>query len=280
VAELVLGLGVPHTPLLWKALAEPIPPDLVPVAEGFQRFRTLLDQAHPDLLVVVGSDHLRAIVTANMPAFLIGKADRIRGTLPSEERSFSLPATLLPGHSRFARGLLGGNQVTEEFDFSYSDEPWLDHSFMVPLLFLRPALDLPVVPLHTNTSAPPIPRPARFLALGRYLSGFVQGWPGPERVALICSGHMAFELGGPRQFQIGSIDPGFDGAALSGLEEGNTAALLELITYQRMLQAGNLSFQFQNFLVGLAAFGERPTSEARTVECRFGNEPFFAWIPS
>jgi hypothetical protein len=249
------------------------------VAEGFERFRALLDQAHPDLLVVVGSDHLRAIVTANMPAFLIGKADLIRGTLPSEERSFSLPATFLPGHSQFARGLLGGNQLPEEFDFSYSDEPWLDHSFMVPLLFLRPDLDLPVVPVHTNTSAPPIPRPERFLALGRYLRRFVQGWPGPERVALICSGHMAFELGGPRQFQNRSIDPAFDHTAQTCLEEGNTEALLELVTYHRMLQAGNLSFQFLNFLVGMAAFDEQPAAEARTVECRFGNEPFFAWIP-
>lgn len=283
MAEIVLTLGVPHTPLLWQALAEPAPSDLAPsdlagVAANFTRFRTMLTDARPEVLIVVGSDHLRQIVTSNMPAFLIGKADRMRGTLPSEERAFGLPASVVPGHRRLAAALLGGHELSDGFDFSFSDEPWLDHAFMVPLLYLTPGLDLPVVPIHTNTNAPPIPRGRRFLALGRHIRETVSHWPGPERVAVIGTGHMSFELGGPRQFLPRGPDPGFDATALRCFTNGDVDGLIRFATYDRMLAAGNLTFQFLNFIACLGAAGERPATIAEATPSRFGSEPFLAWV--
>jgi len=277
VAEIVLTMGVPHTPLLWRALREPVPSDLEGVAANFSRFRSLLAAARPDVLVVVGSDHLRSIVTSNMPAFLIGKATEIRGTLPSEQRAFGLPASIVPGHLELGAHLLGGRQLPVGFDFSFSDEPWLDHSFMIPLLYLTPGLDIPIVPIHTNTNAPPIPLAIRFRALGSYLRGAVATWPGPERVAVIGTGHLSFELGGPRQFSGVSLDPEFDELVLDCLKEGDGGRLIEVATYERMLTAGNLTFQFLNFITCLAASGEAAASIVEAIPSRFGNEPFIAW---
>ena len=45
----------------------------------------------------------------------------------------------------------------------------------------------------------------------------------------------------------------------------------------RMLSAGNLSFQYLNFLACLTAAGGGPATSADGVMCRFGAEPFFAW---
>lgn len=277
MAELVLTLGVPHTPLLWQALTEPPPSDLVEVAASFRHFRQVLAQAQPDLLVLIGSDHLRSIVTANMPAFLVGKGESHRGTVPSEVRAFGLPRLAVPGHPSLAKEILGQPQLNDRIDFAFSDEMWLDHSFVVPLLYLRPALDLPVVPIHTNTNALPIPTATRFLELGRYLRQAILGWQVPERVAVIASGHVAFELGGPRQFSGHSPDPAFDAEVVAAMFSAETTALVELGGYERMHAAGNLTFQFLNFLACYAAAGEVPAISAATVPSRFGDEPFFRW---
>ena len=277
MAEIVLTLAVPHTPLLWRALQAPLPADLAGVAANFSRFRSLLAAVRPDVLILVGSDHLRSIMTMNMPAFLIGKATEMRGTLPSEQRAFGLPAAIVPGHRDLAAHLLGGHQLPAGFDFSFSDEPWLDHSFMIPLLYLRPELDIPIVPIHTNTNAPPIPLATRFRALGSYLRGAVATWPGPERVVVIGTGHLSFELGGPRQFSGISLDPEFDEIVLDCLKQGDGGRLVEAATYERMLTAGNLTFQFLNFVTCLAASGEVGATIVEAIPSRFGNEPFIAW---
>lgn len=277
MAEIVLTLAVPHTPLLWRALQGSVPADLAGVAEKFSTFRSLLAAERPDVLVVVGSDHLRSIMTSNMPAFLIGKAASMRGTLPSEQRAFGLPASIVPGHRDLAAHLLGGRQLPAGFDFSFSDEPWLDHSFMVPLLYLTPDLDIPVVPIHTNTNAPPIPLATRFRALGSYLRGAIATWPGPERVAVIGTGHLSFELGGPRQFSGASLDPEFDELVLECFRHADVERLVEVATYERMLAAGNLTFQFLNFITCLSASGEAPAAIVEAIPSRFGDEPFMAW---
>ncbi|HSL26350.1 MAG TPA: extradiol ring-cleavage dioxygenase [Acidimicrobiia bacterium] len=277
MAEIVLTLGVPHTPLLWTALRAPVPDDLLAVAARFRSFREKVIAAKPDAIVIIGSDHLRQFMTSNMPAFLIGKADTMRGTHPSEQRSFGLPASELRGHCGLASALLGRTQLPIGVDFSFSDEPWLDHAFMVPLLYLTPALEIPVVPVHTNTNAPPIPHASRFVALGRYLREAIHRSDDADRVAVIGSGHLAFELGGPRQFLGRSPDPEFDRIAVELIAAGDGEGLVRFCAYDRLLAAGNLSFQFLNFLTCTAVAGERPAVEAGAVTCRFGSEPFFAW---
>ena len=45
----------------------------------------------------------------------------------------------------------------------------MDHSITCPIFTVRPGNDLPVVPVYTNIFAPPLPRPERFVKLGRAL---------------------------------------------------------------------------------------------------------------
>jgi len=277
MAEIVLTAGVPHTPLLWRLLRPPIPEDLGMVASNFDRLREKLAGSRPDAIVLVASDHFRQLVTSNMPAFMIGKAQEMRGTHPNEERAFGLPFVRVPGDPELARLLLGHRELPAGFDFAYSDEPWLDHAFVVPLLYLTPQLDVPVVPVYTNTNAPPLPSARRFVELGRHLRASILGSSVRQRVAVIGTGHLAFELGGPRQFLGTSPDPEFDDQARKWMADGDVDAAVETCTFDRLLAAGNLTFQFLNFLTCMAAAGGRPATIAETTPCRFGHEPFFAW---
>ena len=56
------------------------------------------------------------------------------------------------------------------------------------------------MPIYTNIFAPPLPRPGRFVELGRTIREMVESWPSDKRVAIIGTGHLSLELGGPRQF--------------------------------------------------------------------------------
>ena len=277
MGEIVLTLGVPHTPLLWNLTKPPVPEDVARVVAEYAHFRSLLADANPDTIVLVASDHFRQLMTINMPAFLIGKAPLMRGTHPNEEREFGIPQVNIPGDPELARVLLGHHELPAEFDFSFSDEPWLDHSFVVPLLYLTPDLEVPVVPVYTNCNAPPLPSAARFAALGDYLRNTINGSALERRVAVVASGHLAFELGGPRQFLGESPDGEFDEKAVSWMERGDLDGAVAGCGFDRLNDAGNLTFQFLNFVTALSAAGGFPATRAAGIACRFGNEPFFAW---
>ena len=94
------------------------------------------------------------------------------------------------------------------FDLAFSNELRIDHSVTYPIITLRPEADLPIVPVYANIFAPPMPRPERFVELGRTLRRLVESWPSDLRVAIVGTGHLSLELGGPRQFATPRAGPG------------------------------------------------------------------------
>lgn len=57
---------------------------------------------------------------------------------------------------------------------------------------------VPIIPIYNNGLAPPSPTARRCFALGRMVRRFVEDWLGNERVALLASGSISLEVGGPR----------------------------------------------------------------------------------
>ena len=173
--------------------------------------------------------------------------------------------------------MLGNVELQPDIDFSMSNEWVLDHSFTIPAKFMTPNLDIPIVPIHTNANIPPIPRAERYAALGRYLRRRIEQAPFQRRVALIASGHLATEIGGPRQFLGGgSPDQEFDDDAVGWMENGDIAAAIAGCTFERLAAAGNVTGQFLNFITALAA-ADAPASFAEGTPSRFANGPFFWW---
>jgi len=270
-------MGVTHNPLMWAELRNSVPDDLAGVAANFGQFRSVVSDLAPDVIVLVASDHFHMLMTANMPAFMIGKAPMMRAAFPNEMRHFGLSPKQVIGDPALAAHLLGGRDLAPDMDFAFSDEPWLDHSFLVPLLLLTPKLDVPVVPVFTNCNAPPIPTAARFSELGTYLAEAIRGLGSSRRVLAIGSGHLAHELGGPRQFLGTSPDPDFDQKAVSWMADGKLEEAMAATSFDRLTEAGNESYQFLNFITCLAAAGGRAANFAEGTPTRFGALPFFSW---
>lgn len=279
MADLVGVIGTTHNPLMWGRVERgETPDDMARVVDNFGVLRSFVSDVGPDAIVLVGSDHFHMLFTNNMPAFLIGKAATMRGVFPSEVRSFGMRRVDIPGDQELARHLLGNPSLPRGFDFAFSDEPWLDHAFLVPLLFLDPDLEIPIVPVFTNTTSPPLPGAGRFAELGRYLRDSIQSFRSKQKVLIVGSGHLSHELGGPRQFLGASPLPSFDDEAVDWMRTGDLEASIEGSSFDRLLSAGNSTHQFLNFITCLAAAGG-PASMAEGTPTALGNLPFFLWGP-
>lgn len=277
MAELVTILGVQHNPLLWRVLREPVPDDLQRTRDNFETFRHALAAARPDVIVLLGSDHVRKFTFDNSPAFCVGKADRYVCTYENEARTFGLEGWEIAGDLDLAASILGHGELAGGFDFAMSNEWLLDHSFSIPLVYLTD-LDVPIVPIHANTNIPPVPPAARFAELGAHLAETIAVHPNDQRVALIASGHLATEVGGPKHFLGGeSPDPEFDSAAVEWMRSGDLEGAIAGCTLQRVLEAGNVTGQYLNFIAALAAADSRPAVFAEGTRSRFAAGPFFRW---
>jgi Catalytic LigB subunit of aromatic ring-opening dioxygenase. len=58
----------------------------------------------------------------------------------------------------------------------------------------------------------------------------VEAWPSDKRVAIIGTGHLSLELGGPRQFGPHGPDPEFDRKAVAWIANGDVDGCLGEVT--------------------------------------------------
>ena len=159
--KLVQITAVTHNPSLVRSLARPT---LSPAAErGKQKWaemRERLARAKPDVLLVIANDHLNQWFMDNMPQFLVGKAPVASGPFPHEVREWGMGTYQVRIDRPTARAIVdAGFEVG--VDFAFSDEFTVDHSFTVPLTYLRPEADVPIVPIFVNVMALPMPTTQR-----------------------------------------------------------------------------------------------------------------------
>src|SRR4051812_9034004 len=187
MAELAAVIASTHHPFYYKASTAPpgeAPPFAAEWVRKVEAYRETLTRARPDVLVMVGSDHFHQLWLDNMPQFLIGKAPFYDANYYNEEREFGLPKLLLKGHEELS-GYLLREGIAGGFDLAFSNELRVDHSITCPISTVRPQNALPIVPIYTNISAPPLPRPERFVQLGRTIREIIDAWPSDLRVAVI-----------------------------------------------------------------------------------------------
>ena len=83
---------------------------------------------------------------------------------------------------------------------------------------------------------PPIPTPERAYQVGTTVREMIRAYPGRERVAVLATGGLSHEPGGPRYFW---VDEEFDRWFLGLLKRGDHPTLLRECTLERMEAAGS-----------------------------------------
>ena len=235
MAEIVAAMALTHSPGLtgWFDAA---PVDQRALAlEALGEMRTRLEASRPDVLLMFSNDHLLNWPINNTPEYTVGIAERHVGPADWYDEWLALDKYEVPGHPALARHLVNAG-ARQRLALAHLRDMQFDDGISVPLHYLNPAMRIPLVPVTMNCTVPPIPTPARAYEVGVLLREIVRAFPGPERVAVIGTGGLSHEPGGPRYFW---VDEEFDRWFLDLLKAGDHAALLRQCTLDRMEEAGS-----------------------------------------
>jgi protocatechuate 4,5-dioxygenase beta chain len=279
VARVVIIIGITHNPLHIPLVSQPRSQwsaDTLALYEHGELMREKLRRAEPEALVTVGNDHFHQFFMDNMPAFVMGKMPVFDGTFTSETRDFNIPTCKVPGDVELADQLLAG-AMERGVDFAFSNELKIDHSIVVPLMFVRPEMDLPIVPISANCMAPPLPTARRFYEVGRVIRAALDDIPGDRRIGVVVSGHLSLDVGGPTQLSPGPADETFDNRAVRWLAEGDAETAIRECGFDRLIATGNVTPAFLNYLLALGVANGEAASFAEGVRRSGSSQGFFAW---
>ena len=206
------------------------------IQDAIGQLSAALEEAAPDIAVVIGDDQEELFLDDCMPAFSVfwGQESWDRPEFIHADMSVPSRASVLwafhgdqpeayPGHPEFGQHLIQ-HLMQEHFDVAqYSrqhEERSLGHAFtFVRRRIMSKDKVIPTIPVLINTYVPPNqPTPARCYAFGQALRRAIESWPGSERVAVIASGGLSHFV----------IDTELDRRVLDGLAKGDRESLSTL----------------------------------------------------
>jgi aromatic ring-opening dioxygenase catalytic subunit (LigB family) len=186
------------------------------IYSGLDRLRDALAASAPQALVVFTSEHWANFFLDHVSPFCIGRAEAYSGPV---EPWLKIEKTTIKGDSELAEEILLGCYAGDvEPGFSY--EMTFDHGTMIPLHFLTPDMDIPIVPIVINTLMPPQPSVRRCMELGHIVGEIARR--SRRRIGLVATGGLSHD---PGERNHGFIDQGFDRRFLETLSTGNMARL-------------------------------------------------------
>jgi len=230
--------------------ADPVVRDAFYAALADMRARLVASK--PDALIVIAAEHFANFFMNNMPSFAIGMADSYAG--PIEDPAWlGIDKVSVPGNADVSRRVI--ESVMQRCDVAYAEEWLFDHGIMVPLHFLTPEYDLPIIPVNINCQGPPLAPLHRVWELGealRYAADSV-----PERIAIVGTGGLSHWPATPDS---GKINEAWDRDFLERWCRNGRAALLDYDDARLYAEAGQGGFEIRTYLaVSAAARGARGT---------------------
>jgi 2,3-dihydroxyphenylpropionate 1,2-dioxygenase len=199
----------------------------------------------PDALIVVAAEHFANFFMNNMPAFAIGMAESYQGPI-EDPKWLGIPRTTIPGNAALSRRLM--SSVMQTVDLAYAEEWKFDHGVMVPLSFLTPRYDLPVIPVNINCQGPPLAPLHRAWALGEALRRAADLVP--ERIAVVGTGGISHWPATPDS---GKINEEWDREFLQCWQTNDKAAMLSYTDEATYRDAGQGGFEIRTFISIAAA---------------------------
>lgn len=164
-----------------KDLADPDVRDAFYAA--FDGMRADLEASGAEAVIVIAAEHFANFFMDNMPSFAMGMADFYDG--PIEDPDWlGIDKFRAPGNRDLSERLI--REVMQTVDVSYAEEWKFDHGIAVPLHFLTPRFDLPVIPVNINCQGPPLTPLHRARAFGEALRRAADSVP--EKIALVGTG--------------------------------------------------------------------------------------------
>lgn len=200
-----------------------------------------------DALIVMAAEHFANFFMNNMPAFCIGIGEQYSGPIEDPEW-LKIPKTDVPGAPDLGRRLT--REVMQTVDTAYAEEWKFDHGIMVPLHFLTPSYDLPIIPVNINCQGPPLTPLHRAWAFGEAIRRACDAVP--EKVALVGTGGISHWPATPDS---GKINEEWDREFLDRLVRQDKEALLSYTDEETYRDGGQGGFEIRTYIAAAAAAG-------------------------
>lgn len=223
-----------------------------PFFATLERLRSKLEDCRPDALIVIAAEHFANFFMNNMPAYCIGMAQDYEGPIEDPEW-LRIPRRTIPGNPDLSRRIVG--RVMERVDVAYAEEWKFDHGIMVPLNFLTPRFDLPVIPVNINCQGPPLTPLDRAYQFGIALGEACDSVP--ERVAIVGTGGISHWPATPNS---GKINEAWDREFLARWLRNDRSALTAYTDEETLRDAGQGGFEIRT-LISVAGACEGRTGE-------------------
>ena len=209
--------------------------------------RDEIEACRPDALIVVAAEHFANFFMNNMPAFCIGVAENYQG--PIEDPAWlGIEKTIIPGAPDLGRQIVA--EVMQTVDTAFSEEWKFDHGVMVPLHFLTPSYDLPIIPVNINCQGPPLTPLHRAWAFGEALRRACDAVD--KRIALVGTGGISHWPATPDS---GKINEPWDREFLRRLMRNDKEALLDYTDEDTYRDGGQGGFEIRAHIAAAAAAG-------------------------
>jgi 2,3-dihydroxyphenylpropionate 1,2-dioxygenase len=150
-----------------------------------------LEAAKPDLIIAFLDDHFENHFRNLMPTFAVGIAPSHSGPAEYMMAALNFTEKAVIGSDPVLAEHLLRSLIRENFDVARMGEIEYGNNLMVPLHVIRPAFDLPVVPIYINVFSPPLPSMARAYDLGAAVARIVRALPDNRRIALLATGGLS-----------------------------------------------------------------------------------------
>jgi len=208
-----------------------------PFFAALDQMRETLEESRPDALIVIAAEHFANFFMNNMPAYAIGMADEYEGPIEDPEW-LRIPRRTIPGAADLSRRII--TKVMERVDVAYAEEWKFDHGIMVPLNFLTPRFNLPLIPANINCQGPPLTPLSRAYEFGRAIRGACDAVP--ERIALVGTGGISHWPATPNS---GRINVEWDREFLTRWTQNDRDALTSYTDSQTLRDAGQGGFEIR-----------------------------------
>ncbi len=214
--------------------------------------RERMEATRPDALIIVAAEHFANFFMNNMPAYCMGMAEHYEGPI-EDEAWLGIERHRIPGVPDLSRRLI--SDIMSDIDLAFAEEWKFDHGIMVPLHFMTPRYDLPIVPVNVNCQGPPLTPLPRAYEFGRALRRACDAQP--ERIALLGTGGISHWPATPDS---GVINEAWDRQFLERFIANRRDELVSYTDEETLRDAGQGGFEIRTFLT-VAGATEGATGE-------------------
>ncbi len=212
---------------------------------NLDKMRQDIVDAEAEALIVIAAEHFANFFMNNMPAYCIGMADEYEGPIEDPEW-LKIKRVKVPGNPDLSRRII--TEVMQTVDTAFSEEWKFDHGISVPLNFLTPKYDLPIIPVNINCQGAPLTPLGRAWVFGEAVRRACDSVP--EKIAIVGTGGISHWPATPDS---GKINLKWDAEFLDRFKRNDKKAMLSYTDEETYIDAGQGGYEIRTLIATAAA---------------------------